>query len=330
MGTFIIAEAGVNHNGNVKLALALVDAAVKAGADCVKFQTFKAEALVSMSAKKAAYQERATGTGSQLDMLRQLELKDEDFYLIKEHCDCLGIEFLSTPFDMSSVDLLNELGVKRWKVSSGDITNLPMLIRLAHTHKPIILSTGMCTLEEIENAVRILHQNGAGELTLLHCTTEYPAPLATVNLRVMSVLRERFKVPVGYSDHTQGIHVPVAAVALGACVLEKHFTLDKGMDGPDHRASLEPKELADMVNAVREIELALGAFDKKPSAAELENREVVRKSIVAARPIAKDEILMEENLTVKRPGNGISPMRWYEVLGRPAIRNFGKDEPIEL
>lgn len=330
MGVFIIAEAGVNHNGNRGLALELVERAHKAGADCVKFQTFQAKALVSVSAKKAAYQERATGTGSQMEMLQKLELRNSDFYAIKERCDQLGIEFLSTPFDLYSVDFLEELGVKRWKISSGDVTNLPLLLRIARTGKPVILSTGMCTLREIEDSVAVLRKNGAGELTLLHCTTEYPAPLETVNLRTMETLKQRFCVPVGYSDHTRGIDVPVAATALGACVIEKHFTLSRDMEGPDHGVSLEPDELSAMVKAIRHVEKALGNSMKRPSASEQENMNAVRKSIVAARTILKGEILSEENLTIKRPGDGISPMRWFETVGRPAPRDFREDEPISL
>lgn len=326
---FIIAEAGDNHNGDYDLALKLVDKAVEAGADCVKFQTFVTENVISKFAEKADYQKENTGEEeSQYEMVKKLELSFEQFRMIKAYCDNKGIMFLSTPFDLDSIDFLEELDIPFWKIPSGEITNLPYLEKIARTKKDIILSTGMSTMEEIGNALSVLKENGAGEITLLHCNTEYPTPFEDVNLRAMKTMEETFATKVGYSDHTVGIEVPVAAVAMGAAVIEKHFTLDKNMEGPDHKASLEPEELKAMVASIRNIEKALGASEKKPSPSEIKNINIARKSIVAKRAIKEGEVLTEENLYIKRPGDGISPMRWYEIIGTKAVKDFKEDELI--
>lgn len=326
----IIAEAGVNHNGSLELAKKLVDTAKECGADIVKFQTAKLESLVSKCAPMAEYQKNNIGKEkSQSDMLKDLLLSYEDFVELEKYCKSCGIEFLSTPFDVESIHFLNNM-VKFWKVPSGEITNLPYLIEIAKTKKLVFLSTGMCELEEIEAAVNALRQNGTENIILLHCNTQYPTPYSDVNLRAMNSLKEKFDVEVGYSDHTQGIEIPIAAVAMGAIVIEKHFTLDKNMEGPDHKASLEPEELAQMVKSIRNIESALGDVKKRPSDSEKPNIAVARKSIVAARRIAKGEVFTEENLTTKRPGNGISPMKWFEILGQKATRDFEEDELINL
>lgn len=331
MSIRIIAEAGVNHNGSIELAKQMVEQAKAAGADYIKFQTFRPEALVSKYAEKAVYQKETTGAGeSQLEMLQKLALTQEQFCELKKYCEQVGIGFLSTPFDLESIDFLEGLHMDFWKIPSGEITNLPYLVRIARTGREIVMSTGMCSITDIEAAMDILQKNGAGAITLLHCNTQYPTPMEDVNLRVMHTLREHFGVPVGYSDHTVGIEVPIAAAALGATVLEKHFTLDHTMEGPDHRASLEPDELRAMVAAIRHIEVALGDPAKTVTASESGNRTVARKSIVARREIRKGEIFDETNLTVKRPGNGISPMRWNEILGMQAIRDFEEDELIEI
>ncbi len=330
MSVFIIAEAGVNHNGSIELALKLVDAAKEAGADCIKFQTFKSEKLVSRNAQKAAYQKAATGDSSQQEMLKKLELSYDAFMQLKDYCDSKGICFLSTPFDPDSIDFLNTIDMPFWKIPSGEVTNLPYLTALAKTGKPVVMSTGMCSMEEIAAAIRVLRENGAKEIRLLHCNTEYPTPFEDVNLRAMETMRNAFGLEVGYSDHTRGIEVPIAAVAMGAAIIEKHFTLDRNMEGPDHKASLEPDELKTMVSSIRHIEKALGTGEKTPSPSERKNMAVARKSIVAATDIRKGEILTETNLTVKRPGSGISPMRWLEVLGTAAKRDFREDEQIEL
>lgn len=331
MNVYIIAEAGVNHNGSIELAKELVDKAKDAGADCIKFQTFVSENIVSKNAGKAEYQKQQTDSNeSQYEMLQRLELSFNEFVELNEYCKEREIEFLSTAFDFDSIDFLNNLGLKRWKIPSGDITNLPYLIKIAKLGKPVILSTGMSTMSDIKAAVSILKENGSGEVTVLHCTTEYPTPYKDVNLKAMNTIRKEFNVPVGYSDHTKGIEIPIAAAAMGATVIEKHFTLDRNMDGPDHKASLEPNELKSMVDAIRNVEVAIGSGDKKPVESEKKNMNVVRKSIIANKNIAKGEMFTEENLTVKRPGNGISPMRWFEVLGQVAIREFKKDELIEL
>lgn len=327
----IIAEAGVNHNGDINLAYKLVDAAKAAGADVVKFQTGKAELVVSRFAEKAEYQKKTTGAQeSQLEMCRKISLEYEDFIHLNEYCNKVGIEFLSTPFEIESVYFLQGLGCRMWKVPSGEITNYPYLVEIAKTGKPVIMSTGMCTLNEVQAAMEVLRYNGAGEVTLLHCTTEYPAPYNDVNLRAMDTLREEFHVKVGYSDHTPGIEVPVAAAARGAVVIEKHFTLNRNMDGPDHKASLEPGEFKQMVDNIRHIEVALGDGEKTPADSEIKNIAIARKSIVAKRDILKGEMLTEENITTKRPGSGISPMRWTEIVGTKAVRDFKEDELIEL
>lgn len=331
MGVFVIAEAGVNHNGDIKLAKRLAKEAKKAGADCVKFQTFRAEALVTADGEKAEYQKVQTGKEeSQLEMLKKLELTQEEFLELKEYCEEIQISFLSTAFDMESQRFLESLNPFCYKVPSGEVTNYPYLKAIGETGRDVILSTGMCEISEVEDAVKVLKENGAGEIVLLHCTTEYPAPIEDVNLRAMQTLAEYFGTKVGYSDHTEGIEVPVAAVAMGAAVIEKHFTLDRTMEGPDHKASLEPEELAEMVQAIRKVELALGSEKKQVSRQEAANRKVARKSIVAARDIQAGEIFTEENLTVKRPGDGISPMKWPEILGKKAPRDFRKEERIKL
>ena len=330
MSVYIIAEAGVNHNGDINLAYQLVDAAKAAGVDCIKFQTFKSENLVSHTAQKAEYQKAATGDSSQQDMLKQLELSFGEFVSLKEYCDRKGIFFLSTPFDFESIEFLNSIEMPFWKIPSGEVTNYPYLVALAKTGKPVVMSTGMCEIQEVEDAIAVLRENGASDIKLLHCNTEYPTPYEDVNLRAMKTLRDAFGVEVGYSDHTKGIEVPIAAVAMGAAVIEKHFTLDRNMEGPDHKASLEPQELKQMVDSIRHIEAALGSGDKKPSPSEKKNMAVARKSIVAAARIKAGDILTEENITVKRPGNGICPMRWKEVLGTRAVRDFEEDELIEI
>lgn len=328
---YIIAEAGDNHNGDFNTALKLVDVAKRAGADCVKFQTFVTEEIISKYAEMAEYQKKNTGKEeSQFEMVKRLELSFDEFRKIKEYCDRVGIQFLSTPFDLKSVDFLNELGVPFFKIPSGEITNYPYLIKIAHTGKPVVMSTGMCEPDEILAAINVLEKNGSGEITLLHCNTEYPTPLKDVNLYAMRTMKKMFGKKVGYSDHTKGIEVPVAAVALGACVVEKHFTLDKNMPGPDHKASLEPDELGRMVKNIRNIEIALGDGVKRVSESERKNIAIARKSIVARRNIQEGEILTEENLAVKRPGTGINPMQWMEVLGTRAVRDFKEDELIEI
>ena len=328
---YIIAESGDNHNGDFNTALKLVDVAKRAGADCVKFQTFVTEEIISKYAEMAEYQKKNTGKEeSQFEMVKRLELSFDEFRKIKEYCDRVGIQFLSTPFDLKSVDFLNELGVPFFKIPSGEITNYPYLIKIAHTGKPVVMSTGMCEPDEILAAINVLEKNGSGEITLLHCNTEYPTPLKDVNLYAMRTMKKMFGKKVGYSDHTKGIEVPVAAVALGACVIEKHFTLDKNMPGPDHKASLEPDELGRMVKNIRNIEIALGDGVKRVSESERKNIAIARKSIVARRNIQEGEILTEENLAVKRPGTGINPMQWMEVLGTRAVRDFKEDELIEI
>ncbi|MDE6386378.1 MAG: N-acetylneuraminate synthase [Lachnospiraceae bacterium] len=327
---FIIAEAGDNHNGSLDLAFQLVDKAAQAGADCVKFQTFVTEEVISKRAEKAQYQKESTGADeSQYEMVKKLELTFDNFRQLQQYAKKKGLMFLSTPFDIPSVDFLESIEVPYFKIPSGEITNLPYLIRIAQTGRDIILSTGMAEMEEIEAAVKVLREHGAGEISLLHCNTEYPTPMEDVNLRAMLTLKEKFGVRVGYSDHTKGIEVPIAAAALGAEIIEKHFTLDHNMEGPDHKASLEPDELKAMVAGIRNIEKALGNGIKTASGSEKKNIDIARKSIVARRRIAKGEILSEDNLAVKRPGGGISPMKWYEVLGTRAVRSFEEDEMIE-
>ncbi len=330
MSVYIIAEAGVNHNGSFALACKLAEAAKKAGADCIKFQTFKSENLVSRSAKKAEYQKKTTGDSSQQDMLKKLELSFDEFLDLKKYCEDAGICFLSTPFDFDSIDFLNTIDMPFWKIPSGEVTNLPYLLALAKTGKPVVMSTGMCTLQEIREAIDVLQANGTKEIKLLHCNTEYPTPFEDVNLKAMETMRDEFRMEVGYSDHTKGIEVPIAAVSLGATIIEKHFTLDRNMEGPDHKASLEPQELAEMVCCIRNIEKALGTGDKTPTPSETKNITVARKSIVAKTKIKAGDTLTEDNITVKRPGTGISPMKWFEVLGTKAVKDFDEDELIIL
>lgn len=331
MAIQIIAEAGVNHNGDFNLALKLADAAKAAGADIVKYQTFQSEELASRYADKAGYQKETTDAGEgQLSMLKKLTLQPEEYRALKRRCDRLGIAFLSTPFDLPSIRFLDAVDMPFWKIPSGEVTNLPYLLAIARTKKPVVMSTGMCEMEEIQAAMDVLRANGTPRITLLHCNTEYPTPYEDVNLRAMEAMRKRFGVEVGYSDHTPGIEVPIAAAAMGAVIIEKHFTLDRNMEGPDHRASLEPDELTAMVAAVRHIEAALGSGEKTVSPSEAKNREIARKSLVARRDIARGEAFTEENLTAKRPGGGVSPMRWFEVLGARAKRDFPEDTLIEL
>ncbi|MCF2700354.1 N-acetylneuraminate synthase [Fusobacterium mortiferum] len=328
---YIIAEAGVNHNGKIELAKKLVDKAVEAKVDAIKFQTFISKNLVSKVAKKAEYQIENTKNSSetQLEMVKKLELSFNEFIELKEYCDKKEIEFLSTAFDFESIEFLKRLGMKTWKIPSGEITNLPYLRKISEVADRIIMSTGMSNLEEIEQALKILNKD-KDKIIILHCNTEYPTPIEDVNLKAMNLIKEKFEVEVGYSDHTLGIEVPIAAVALGAKVIEKHFTLDKTMEGPDHKASLEPDELKKMVECIRNIELALGEEKKEASPSEEKNKEIARKSIVAKCDIKKGEIFSEDNLTVKRPGNGISPMEWDNVIGKIAHRDFLEDELIEL
>ena len=354
--TYIIAEAGVNHNGSLEMAKKLVEVAADAGADAVKFQTFKADKLVSRLAPKAEYQTRSTGSDeSQHEMIRKLELDEHAHEALIEHCKICRIEFLSTPFDLESVDLLTgRFDLPYIKIPSGEITNAPLLLKIAQTGKPVILSTGMSTLGEVEDALGVLAFGYLGNIgpsiaafraancsaqgqavllnkvTLLHCTTEYPAPFEDVNLKVMDTLKSAFGLPVGYSDHTEGIAVPIAAVARGAVVIEKHFTLDRTLPGPDHKASLEPGELKQMVAAIRVVEQGLGSGRKHPTPSELKNMAVARKSLVAACTIRSGELFTEENLAVKRPGNGLSPMKYWELLNRRSGKDFIGDEIIEL
>ncbi len=331
--TIIIAEAGVNHNGNYDMACRMIDAAAAAGADYVKFQTAVPEQVISRFAPKAEYQKETTGAAeSQLEMCRKIHLPLSDYASLAELCRQRGIGFMSTPFDLVSIDCLKPLDMDFWKIPSGEITNLPYLRKVAASARNIIMSTGMATLDEVETAVKTLEDNGFSRtnIALLHCTTQYPTPFEAVNLRAMEALRGLNVGMVGYSDHTVGIEVPVAAVAMGAQIIEKHFTLDKTLEGPDHRASLDPGELAAMVSAIRHIEVALGDGTKRVAEAERANIAVARKSIVAARDIRCGELLTEDNLAVKRPGNGLSPMLWDSVVGNCAARDFQADELITL
>jgi len=327
---FIIAEAGVNHNGSIDMAKKLIDVAAEAGADAVKFQTFKTDKTVSRKAQKADYQKNTTDAGeTQYDMVKKLELDVSTHKELMSYCLEKNIMFLSTPFDHDSIDLLDELGLKIFKIPSGEITNLPYLRHIGKLNKEIIMSTGMADIGEIEDALDILVNAGTDKnnITVLHCNTEYPTPMTDVNLRAMQTIANTFKISrTGYSDHTLGIEVPVAAVALGAKVIEKHFTLDKTLPGPDHQASLEPQELKLMIESIRNIEKALGDGIKKPSKSETPNKTIVRKSIVAKKAIKKGEILSEDNLSIKRPGNGISPMRWDEIIGTIAQKDYEEDE----
>lgn len=327
----IIAEAGVNHNGSYDIARKMVDVAKEAGVDFVKFQTFRPENLVSRYAEKAEYQKETTGSEeSQLDMLKKLTLTDENFILIKEYCDKVGIGFISTPFDLESIEFLEQFDMAFWKIPSGEVTNLPYLEAIAKTGRDIIMSTGMCDVQEIKDAITVLEKNGAKNITLLHCNTQYPTPFEDVNLSAMKTIEIETGMTVGYSDHTMGIEVPIAAVAMGAEVIEKHFTLDNNMEGPDHRASINPTELKAMVSAIRNIEKSVGEGLKQATLSEIENKNIARKSIVAKKNILKGEILSDNNLTTKRPGNGITPMKWYDVIGTKAVRDFKEDELIEL
>jgi len=328
---FIIAEAGVNHNGDWEIAKKLVDAAVEAGADAVKFQTFKAEKLVCKNAEKADYQKETTDKAeSQFEMLKKLELTEDMHQMLLEYCKEKEILFLSTPFDVDSVDYLIGMGMEIMKIPSGEITNYPYLRKVAQTGKKVIMSTGMSNLQEVRDAVAVLKEYGGKDIAVLHCNTEYPTPFTDVNLKAMITLRDELEIEVGYSDHTPGIEIPIAAAAMGAEIIEKHFTLDKTMEGPDHKASLEPDELKAMVAAIRNVEAALGSGVKMPSASEQKNTAIARKSIVAKCDIEKGQIFTEDNLTIKRPGTGISPMRWNEIIGTEAQRSYKEDELIEV
>lgn len=327
----IIAEAGVNHNGSFELAKKMVDAAKEAGVDYVKFQTFNPKKLVSKYAEKAEYQKETTGSDeTQLQMLQKLALTEDNFLSLHDYCREVGIGFISTPFDLDSITFLETFDMDFWKVPSGEVTNLPYLEAIARTKRKVVMSTGMCDMNEIQDAIEVLEKNGTTEIILLHCNTQYPTPYEHVNLKAMNSIKDALHKEVGYSDHTQGIEVPIAAVAMGATVIEKHFTLDKNMEGPDHKASLNPSELQQMVVAIRNIEQAIGNGLKEPSSSEMANKGVARKSIVASRSIKQGEVFSEENLTTKRPGTGISPMKWYEVIGKVASRDFSEDEMIEL
>ena len=333
MHTYIIAEAGVNHNGQLDLALKLCDAAKEAGVDCVKFQTWQTEKIVTRKAEKATYQSENNNDAeeSQFDMLKKLELSYEDFRLVQEHCNKIGIDFLSTPDEEYSLAfLMNELHLPLIKIGSGEVTNIPYLRQMASYHKPIILSTGMATLAQVAMAYDTLIAAGAPSVSLLHCTTNYPCPKNEVNLRAMQTMKEAFKCPVGYSDHTMGTEIPIAAVAMGAEIIEKHFTLNRNMDGPDHKASLEPHELKYMVDCIRNIEVALGDGIKRPNPSEVEISKVVLKSIVAKVPINKGETLTANNMTIKRAGSGIPAAHWDMIVGTKALHDYDIDEPIKI
>lgn len=328
---FVIAEAGVNHNGSIEVAKELVDVAARAGADAVKFQTFKAENLVCKNAEKANYQMETTDTSeSQFEMLKKLELTLDMHQQLITYCKQKNIMFLSTPFDIDSLYFLVDLGVEIIKIPSGEITNYPLLREVGKTGKEVIISSGMSTLDEVREALDILKEFGSKRITVLHCNTEYPTPYEDVNLNAMVTMREKLNINVGYSDHTSGIEIPIAATALGASVIEKHFTLDKSMEGPDHKASLEPMELEKMIASIRIVEKAMGNGVKEPSDSESKNINIVRKSIVAKHNIPSGNVFTEENLTTKRPGTGISPMRWNEVIGKVASRDIMEDELIEI
>lgn len=328
-GVFIIAEAGVNHNGDIEIAIKLVDAAVAAGADAIKFQTFVPEEIVTGTAEKAAYQkENVPGQETQLDMIRRLALSKDDFRTLKIYCDHKGIMFLSTPFDYQSVDFLNELGVPLFKIPSGELVNDRFLRYVAARGKPLIISTGMATLGEVEEALEAVQSAGNCQITLLHCTSAYPTPYEEVNLQAMVTLRHAFGLPVGYSDHTPGIEVAIAAVAMGAAVIEKHFTLSRRMEGPDHKASLEPDELAAMVRAIRNVEKAVGDGRKRPTPAERDAMRAARRSLVAACKITAGEVITDDKLALKRPGTGISPKMWSLVAGRRARVDIPADTVI--
>jgi N,N'-diacetyllegionaminate synthase len=331
---YIIAEAGVNHNGDIKLAKKMIEEAARAGVNAIKFQSFKAEDLVTKSAEKANYQKIGTGTSgkTQYQMLKKLELDRNAHHILFEHCKKYNIDFLSSPFELNSLDLLISLELSIFKIPSGEINNVPLLRKIARLNKKVILSTGMSTLTEIEFALNLLVSNGTKKdnITVLHCNTEYPTLFGDVNLNAMLTIHKTFQIEVGYSDHTLGIAIPIAAVAMGAKVIEKHFTLDKTMDGPDHKASIDSVELKEMVLAIRNVELALGSGIKEPSQSELKNIKVVRKSIVAACEIKKGEKFTDINLTIKRPGTGLSPSLWDEIVGKFANMNYSKDEMISI
>ena len=328
---YIIAEAGVNHNGRLDLALQLCDAAKEAGVDAIKFQTWKTELIISKNTEMADYQKKNLGNDdSQYDMLKKLELSYDNFCLIKDYCDNIGIQFISTADETESLDFLCELGMPFIKLGSGEITNIPYLRYCAKKNMPLIISTGMCNLSDVATAFDVLTEAGAKDITILHCTTNYPCPMDEVNLRAMQTMKDAFKCKVGYSDHTMGIEVPIAAVAMGAEIIEKHFTLDQNMEGPDHKASLNPEELKSMVSAIRHIEQALGDGIKQPNESEKKISKVVLKRIVASRPIKKGEILSEDNMTVKRSDNGIKASYWDVVAGRVAQQDYSIDEEIKL
>lgn len=325
----IIAEAGVNHNGSMELAKEMVRKAKEADVDYIKFQTFVPKKLVSQYADKADYQKETTGGDqSQLQMLEKLVLTYDDFVELRDYCNEVGIGFISTPFDLDSIDFLETLNMDFWKVPSGEVTNLPYLEKIGKTGRDVVISTGMCEMSEIIDALKVLEESGTGKITVLHCNTEYPTPYGDVNLKAMLHIGRETEKTIGYSDHTLGIEVPIAAVALGATVIEKHFTLDKTMEGPDHRVSLEPEELKAMVSAIRHIEAGLGDGIKRRTASESKNVSVARKSIVAKKHIAKGEAFTEDNITVKRPGTGINPMKWYEVLGKTSDQEYAEDQMI--
>lgn len=327
--TYIIAEAGVNHNGDIKLAYKMIDAAKECGVDCIKFQTFKTENLVTKNAEKADYQVKNTkNNDSQYDMLKKLELSFDDFYNLKDYCEKIGIDFMSTPFDFESVDLLEKLNLNQYKISSGDITNKPLLEYIAIKNKSIILSTGMCTLDEVKEAVEWVENMGNNKITLLHCTSNYPTPYEDVNMKAMITMKNSFPYPIGYSDHTKGIIIPIMAVAMGATVIEKHFTLDKDMEGPDHKASLNVEELKEMVEAIRNIDSAFGDGVKRPTEKELSTIKAARKSIVAKCNIKKGEVFSKDNICMKRPGTGLSPKKFDFLIGKKSNRDYNIDDFI--
>jgi N,N'-diacetyllegionaminate synthase len=331
MKTIVIAEAGINHNGDIEIAKKLIATAQNAGADYVKFQTYKSENLVSSSLGCALYQEKnAKANQTQYEMLKKLELSYGDFKELHCFCKETGIVFISTPFDLESIQFLNSLDMPFWKIPSGEITNLPYLEMIAKTGKPIIMSTGMAEINEIDVTLALLKKHSVSDISILHCTTEYPAPYKNVNLKFIDTLKRRYGLQVGYSDHTEGIEIPIAAVVMGATIIEKHFTLDKNMPGPDHKASIEPQELKQMIDSIRHVEQAVGDGIKVISETEKRNSCVARKCIVAASLIAKGELYSENNITTKRAGSGLSPMRWYDVIGKRADRDYRKDEPITL
>lgn len=331
MGAYIIAEAGVNHNGSLDTALRMVDSAMECGCDCIKFQTYKTESLVTKTAKKADYQIQNTkNEDSQFSMLKALELTQDAFYTLKKYCDNIGIDFMSTPFDYESVDLLEQIGVSVYKMSSGDITNKALLEYVADKHKPVIVSTGMCTMDEVREAVCWIEQRNNRQITLLHCTSNYPTPYNEVNMNAMLSLKQEFIYEVGYSDHTKGIIIPVMAVAMGAAVIEKHFTLDKDMEGPDHKASLDSAELKGMVEAIRNIEAAKGDGVKKPAESELSTRDVARKSIVLNHAMKKGECLSLEDMVIKRPGTGIPPKYINIINGKCLARDVAAEDVLKF